>query len=180
MTTTKNKTFLNPETLLKEIPLEQGMTVADFGCGNGYYSVAAAVQIGVQGQGYAVDILEEALSQTATLAKLVRVPNVSTVACDLEQLGNCHIADTSCDLVIVASLLHQAKNLDNILREAYRVLKTGGKILVVEWKPDAAFGPEASARIHPDEAAKLLGRYGFRPTKDLTAGSFHYALLYQK
>ena len=63
----KPKTFLNPETLLREVGLTPGMTVADFGCGNGFYAVAAGSMVGKKGQVYAVDILEEALSQTTIL-----------------------------------------------------------------------------------------------------------------
>lgn len=178
--TPQHKIFLKPEELLKAAGLAPGMTVADFGCGNGYYSVAAATQVGIKGQIFAIDILEEALSQTATLAKLARVPNVSTMSCDLEKLGSCDLPDTGCDLVILTSILHQTKNRDNVVREAYRVLKTGGKLLVVEWRPDAPFGPETADRVGQDEVDNLLTHFGFRPTKKLPAGSFHYALLYNK
>ena len=174
------KTFLNPEQLLRLIPVEPGLIVADFGCGNGYYAVAAGVITGKTGQIFAIDILEDALSQTATLAKLVGTPNVSTKQCNLENFGACPIAETSCDLVIMASLLHQVKNKDNLLREAYRVLKTGGKILVVEWQATGPFGPPVSDRVSEDGTQKLLEKFSFRPLKKLPAGSFHYALLYQK
>lgn len=179
-TALKTKTFLNPEELLKQVGLQPGMVVADFGCGNGYYSAAAGSQVGKKGQVHAVDILEEALSQTATLAKLTRLNNVSTHLCDLEVMGGCKIPDVSCDLVIAASLLHQVEKPEAVLREAYRALKTSGKILVVEWKPEASIGPEAKNRVAEPDVRHLLEKYGFRPLGELPAGSFHYALLYAK
>lgn len=179
-TPTKVKTFLNPEELLKAILLEPGMMVADFGCGNGYYSVASATIVGKKGQVFAVDILDDALSQTATLARLVGVPNVSTKLCDLEKLGACDLPETCCDLVIISSLLHQVADKDNVLREAYRILKTGGKILIVEWKLESPFGPPSKDRLGAAAIRALLEKYSFRPISELEAGSFHYALLYQK
>lgn len=156
------------------------MTVADFGCGNGYYAVAAGSIVGKKGQIFAFDILEDCLSQTATLAKLVGLHNVSTRLADLEKFDSSGLPDVSCDLVIVSSLLHQVENQDNVAREAYRVLKTGGRILAVEWRSDALFGPETTLRVSSDTLRKLLEENGFRPIKELPAGAFHYALLYSK
>ncbi|MBI4050538.1 MAG: class I SAM-dependent methyltransferase [Candidatus Doudnabacteria bacterium] len=180
MIKTKTKEFLNPEILLKAVPLESGKVVADFGCGNGYYAVAAATLVGNKGQVYALDIMEDALAQTATLGKLVGVRNISALQCDLEKPGSCPLPGTSCDLVILASILHQVSNQDNLVREAYKVLKTGGQILVIEWNPDAIFGPPVNERISRFQAQKLLEKHGLRPIAELPAGAFHYALLYGK
>lgn len=177
---TNSKKFLNPEELLRSIPLAPGMSVADFGCGNGYYSIASAVMVGSHGQVYAFDILEDALSQTATLAKLIKVHNVTTAQCNLEQLGATKLPSTSCDAVILGSLLHQVEKQDNVIREAYRILKTGGKLLAVEWKQDASFGPDQSSRLAKETVTDLIERFGFRPAQEPHAGSYHYALIYQK
>lgn len=180
VTPIQTQKFLDPEHLLASIPLGPDMTVADFGCGNGYYSVAAAKIVGKKGQVFALDILEDALSQTATLAKLNGIPNLTTKQCDLEKLGACDVPDTSCDFAIISSILHQLENKDNLLREAYRVLKTGGKLLIVEWQPTAAFGPDPKARLNAAQVKQMLEKFSFRPMAELPAGSFHYALLYQK
>jgi ubiquinone/menaquinone biosynthesis C-methylase UbiE len=176
----KTKEFLRPEDLLRSIPLEPGMTVADFGAGNGHYAVAAGALVGTKGQVSAFDVMEDALSQTATLARLVGLHNITTRQCDLEKYGATKLPDTGTDFVILSSLLHQVRNRNEVLREAYRILKTGGQILVVEYTPDAMFGPPVPQRLPKEEAAKLLEQYSFRPVKELQAGAFHYALLYQK
>lgn len=175
-----NESFLNPQVLLESVPLVSGMTVADFGSGNGYYSVAAGTIVGQKGQVYAIDVMEEALSQTATLSKLVGLRNVTTKQCDLEKFGSCDLAETSCDLVVLSSILHQVENRDNLIREAYRLLKTGGKILVVEWNASAKFGPPVQSRIDEKTASTLLEKNSFRPLAELPAGAFHYALVYGK
>ncbi len=176
----KSKTFVDPQELLHAVPIEPGMIVADFGCGNGYYAIAAGKLTGKKGQVHALDLLEDCLSQTATLAKLNGLHNVSTQKCDLEKLGSCPLADISCDLVVISSILHQVANQDNVIREAYRVLKTGGYLVVVEWDSHATFGPHLASRVSREELGKLLEKFGMRPVKELSAGAFHYALLYQK
>ncbi|TSA46341.1 class I SAM-dependent methyltransferase [bacterium] len=172
--------FVDPERLLAELPVTPGMAVADFGCGNGYYSLAAGKFAGSKGRVYALDIMEDALSQTSTLARLHGIYNVSTQLCDLEKFRSTKVSDTSVDLVIISSLIHQAKNKDNVVREAYRILKTQGKVLVVEWKANSPFGPESRDRIGETEARALLEKYGFRPLNEINAGAFHYALVYGK
>ena len=102
--------FLDPEQILRAVPVTAGMVVADFGCGNGYYAVVSGMLAGSKGRVYALDVMEDALSQTATLAKMMRVYTVSTHICDLEKTGSSQIGDTSCDLVIMVSLLHQVDN----------------------------------------------------------------------
>ena len=174
------KKFLEPNELLKLVPVERGMIVADFGAGSGHYALASAQLVGRSGEIFALDILEDSLSQIAASARLTGIHNISTQICDLEKMGSCQLLDTSCDLVIVSSVLHQAEQKDSIIREAYRVLKTGAKVLVVDWTSDAVFGPPVGERIRKDEVRNLLEKHGFRPVKELPAGSFHYALLYSK
>lgn len=176
----KTRQFLNPETLLKSVPIEPGLTVADLGCGNGYYSVAAGILTGRAGQVYAIDVMEDALSQTASLAKLVGIQNVTTKQCDLEKFGSCEIPETSCDLAIMSGIMHQVENKDSVIKEAYRLLKTKGRLLVVEWARESPLGPEKSRRIGKPELKTFLEKYSFRPMTELPAGSFHYALLYSK
>ena len=51
----KNR-FLDPVQILPYAGIERGMVIADFGCGNGYYPVAAGKLVGDQGTVYAVDV----------------------------------------------------------------------------------------------------------------------------
>ena len=171
---------MNPETLLRSIPLEPDMTVVDLGCGNGHYTVAAGQLVGKKGQVHAFDLMEDALSQTATLARLQGIQNVSTRQCNLEKFGSCDLEEQSADVAIIGSVMHQLLNRENLIREAYRLLKTSGQLLVVEWQKDSPIGPPIPERIGEEEIRSLLESHGLRPVRELPAGSFHYALLYTK
>ena len=50
------KDFLNPEKILKNLNLEAGMTIADFGAGSGYMSFKAAKLVGKNGSVNALDV----------------------------------------------------------------------------------------------------------------------------
>lgn len=180
MLATKTEKFLNPEQVLTAVPLRPGMIVADFGTGNGHYAAAAGKLVGKKGQVWALDIMEDALSQTATLAKLEGLHNVSTRQCDLEKYGSCPVPEMAADIVVMSGLLHQVQDKDAVLREAYRVLKTGGLLLVTEWRPESAFGPGSEDRLAPTATRALLEKSGFRPKGEVPAGAFHYAFIYEK
>ena len=68
-----------------------------------------------------------------------------------------------------------------MLWEAYRVLKSGGFLFIMEWNDtEASFGPEMSLRIPRQKLTEMLEERGFRPVKDIVAGDYHYALVCEK
>jgi ubiquinone/menaquinone biosynthesis C-methylase UbiE len=172
--------FLDPEQILAHAGIERGETVADFGCGNGFYPVAAAKIVGQTGQVYAVDVKNDSLEATQSAAKHEGCKNVVTVHHDMEQPG-VPIPVNSCDAVILAGILHLAALQGNVMRETYRVLKTGGKVIVVEWKKESLpFGPNIVRRIAPREVIDLCAKSGFAYLHDMPADSFHYGLVFKK
>ncbi len=172
--------FLDPSKILAYAGLEKGAVIADFGCGNGFYPVAAAKLAGENGQVYAVDIKNESLEATISAAKHEGLKNIYVLKHNLENPG-VPIKENSCDAVILAGILHLSKLQKNILRETYRVLKTGGKVVVIEWKKEPLpFGPSMESRIAPADASRLFAESGFVFKSEMPADAFHYSLLFIK
>ena len=68
-----------------------------------------------------------------------------------------------------------------LLQNAYRVLKTGGVLLAVEWKAQhTLFGPALDKRIPEEELEKELAALGLHKVKSIPADMFHYAMVFQK
>ena len=177
---TKQK-FLNPEKVLHAVALDKNMTVADMGSGNGFFPVPAAKIIGDQGQVWAVDILEEALGNLISLARLEGRNNILTQQCDLDSQEPCNIPELSCDLVIVGKILTQMKSPQYLANEAYRILKTGGKLLVLEWKKESSvLGPPLGQRIGMEDAKKIFTTQAFKYSGEIETDPFHYGLVFQK
>lgn len=172
--------FLDPSQILPYAGLEKDSIVADFGSGNGFYPVAAAGLVGENGQVYAVDVKNESLEATMSAAKHEGLKNIYTIRHNLENPG-VPIKENSCDAVILSGILHLSKLQKNILRETYRVLKTGGRVVVIEWKKERLpFGPNINDRISPQEVEELFTGSGFAFKSKIPADTFHYALIFIK
>ena len=173
-------TFVDPIKILALAGFQKGQTIADFGSGNGFYPVAAAKLVGDQGTVYAVDVKPESLEATTSAAKHENLKNIYTLHHDLEQPG-VPIEENSCDSVILAGIMHLSKVQKNVLRETYRILKSGGSIIVIEWKKEALpFGPNIANRIAEEEMQDLLTQAGLKFNKEIPADTFHYALIFNK
>lgn len=173
--------FLNPEQLLIEAGLASGMHVADLGAGNGFFTIPAAGIVGDQGRVWAVDILEEALGQIASAARLARRKNIRTIRCDLDQPGSCPITDLSCEFVLIGKVLSQLQHPERLVREAWRLLRTGGFVLLVEWKKGAGgLGPAQEKRLPQEQIEGYFTKQGFKLDGSLETDPYHVALKFQK
>lgn len=172
--------FINPESIVAQMELKRGQTVADFGCGAGFYTVAAAKAVGSEGVVYAVDILPDRLAATQSSAQHAGLKNVSVLLADLEQPVR-DIDAVSCDAVVASNILHLTEKQDMVLRNAFYVLKTGGQLLVVEWKKGySVFGPSQRARLAREDIVKSAQGCGFRLDQEFEADRSHMALLFVK
>ncbi|MBI4101650.1 MAG: class I SAM-dependent methyltransferase [Candidatus Nealsonbacteria bacterium] len=165
--------FLNPAEVLKQLKLKKTMTAADFGCGAGGWVLPLA-RILEEGRVYGIDILEEPLSALRSKAKTDKLYNVVSLRADIEK--GTTLLNGSCDVVLMTNLLFQASNKKGILAEGKRVLKSNGKILVVDWKKEAPFGPE-QGRITAEDAKELAKETGLETEKEFEASSSHWALI---
>jgi len=170
--------FLNPESVLKQLKLKKTMTAADFGCGSGGWAFPLAKKL-EEGKVFAIDILEEPLSALKARAKLEKFLNIETIRSDVEDRNGSKLIDNSCDLVLMTNLLFEVENKKQVLEEGKRVLKPGGKILVVDWKPESPMGPKES-RISAEEVKKTAKDLNLKLEKEFEAGSFHYSLVFIK
>ncbi len=172
--------FINPQNVVAQMGLKSGQTVADFGAGAGFYATAAAQMVGTNGTVYALDVQQNKLTATTSAASQQGLKNIKVLQSDLDKPIQ-GLADASCDGVILASILHEIKNRDMLLQNAYKVLKTGGLLLAVEWKAQhTIFGPALEKRISEADLEQLLAKIGLHKVKSIPADMFHYAMVFQK
>ena len=168
--------------VLGKAGLEEGMKVADLGCGNlGYFSLPAAKAVGKKGKVYAVDILKSVLESVDSLAKAKGLDNVETVWTNLEVPGATKIAEGSLDAVFLVNMIFQSDKDDIVMREACRLLKSGGKAIIVDWlKVATPFGPPLGDRSNPEEIKKFASDCGLKLAEEFSAGPYHYGLVFVK
>ena len=173
--------FLNPEQVIKSAGILPGMQVADFGSGAGFYSIPLAKAVGSSGKVYALDAQKEMRELVRSKARASRLLNVSTMVADLERPRGSNLAENTMDFVIISNILFQADDKPALLNEASRVLKNGGRTVVVEWSAyNLGAGPKTEMVVPKESAEKLLVSAGFRRVQEFNAGENHYGLLYEK
>jgi ubiquinone/menaquinone biosynthesis C-methylase UbiE len=169
--------FLNPEKVLNELKLKGNFIAADFGSGSGGWTIPLAKRLRF-GKVYAIDILQEPLSVLKSKSEMERVYNIEIIRSDIEQKNGSKLPALSCDLVLMTNLLFEVEDKKVIMEEAKRILKKGGKILVVDWLPEAPKGPDE--RISPEEIKEIAKELGLKLEKEFSAGVFHYGLVFTK
>lgn len=179
--------FLDPGKIVMEFDIQEGMSVADFGCGTGYFTILLGQKVGKDGKVYALDVQEPPLDSVRAKAKAAGLENIETVRANLEVLGGSRLPDNSQDIVLLANILFQSTKKAEIINEAARVLKAGGRLIVIDWKRNAGglpaqagFGPPDELRTEQSDMRALVPADKFSFQKDIDAGSFHYGMIFQK
>ncbi|MEA2092518.1 MAG: class I SAM-dependent methyltransferase [Patescibacteria group bacterium] len=161
--------FLNPTKIIDEISVSKNMKIVDFGCGSGGWSIPLAER-SEDGMVYAVDVMSEALSALKSKADTERVYNIRTLLADIEKGTN--LVGDSFDLAIVSNILFQAEDKEAVIKEAYRVLRQSGKMLVVDWNN--------IENVSENEINEQIKESGFQVVKRIDAGVSHFGILYEK
>jgi ubiquinone/menaquinone biosynthesis C-methylase UbiE len=125
--------FTNPEQNILHLGLTEGMRVADFGAGTGFYSKACSPKVGYSGKVYAIEVQKDLVKKLESEIKQWGFSNIECIWGDIERRGGTKIADRSMDAVIISNVLFQAEDKLGLIDEAKRVLKKGGKVLLIDW-----------------------------------------------
>jgi len=171
--------FLHPKEILKQIGIRNNMNIADFGCGNGYFSIPMA-EIAEQGRVYALDIMKDTLEAVMSKAKLRNILNIETVHCNLEISNGSKLNNKSIDLVLLRNILFQSQKKSKIIKEAKRVLKDNSRLVLIEWIKDSSLAPKDCWLISKEEAQQLVKLEGFDFEKELEIDNHHYGLVFRK
>lgn len=173
--------FLNPEQILFGAGLSMGQTVVDLGAGSGFYATAAAKLTGDTGNIYVVDVMDSALDHVSAEARLRGYRSIKTIRADLEKDDVSEVPTGCADMVVLANVIHQLNNRKSLFALAYRMLKTGGKLVVVDWNTfPSPIGPSISSRVDEGEVSQTAAHSSFKPAGKLTTDKYHYGLVYIK
>ena len=173
--------FANPKRNIEQFALEPGMEVADFGAGAGYLAIEAAEAVGKEGTVYVIDIQQELLTKATHLAKEHHLESLVFIHGDLEQDHGSTLPDAGVDAVIVSNILFQVADKEALIREAYRVLRPNGKVLVVDWRDSfAGIGPQPEHVLRESDMRTLVEKQAFSYVSNIDAGAYHYGVIFKK
>jgi ubiquinone/menaquinone biosynthesis C-methylase UbiE len=150
----------------------------EFGCGYGTFTMPASKAI--KGKVYAIDIEEEMTKRVAERANEEKINNINTMLRDFVHEGS-GLESKSTDYAMLFNILH-AEKPEELLKEAYRILKTGGKLGVIHWNydPETPRGPPIGIRPRPEQCAKWALEVGFKFENRHDLELYHYGLVFSK
>lgn len=153
--------------------------VVEFGCGYGTFTVVAAAL--TSGAVHALDIEPVMVEATVRKARALRLQNIHAAQRDFVATGT-GLADLSVRYAMLFNILHAARPVA-LLREAFRVLKVGGKVGVIHWIHDVTTprGPDLSIRPRPQQCQEWLQEAGFELVIPLVSlPPYHYGMVGRK
>jgi predicted methyltransferase len=171
--------FISPKEVLKEIGLETGDIVVDYGSGSGYWAIAAAEIVAPKGMVYAVEDRIEILHLLKNLAEIRKLTNIEIQEINIE--NDQPEIEKKADLVVIANVLHSTKNKQEVIERAGNILKDKGMLLIVDWLNEKTlFGPPAKFRLKPENIMSMAEKVGFGFNCTVEAGWHHFGMLFEK
>ena len=156
----------NPTALIE---LTEGQTVLDLGSGGGIDVLLSAKRVGASGKVYGLDMTDEMLALARENQKKAGATNVEFLKGEIEHIP---LPDNSVDVIISNCVINLSSDKGQVLREAFRVLKPGGRFAVsdvvvrgtvpepIRKSMELWVGCVAGA-LHEDEYRQLLAEAGF-------------------
>lgn len=168
------RTWQNPEEILGAVEIRPAFVAADIGCGSGYFTVPLSQKIK---KAYGIDIQKEMLAFLQQKIGKLKIKNIEP---RLSRINEVPLGNEAVDLLISINTLHEFDDKERMIEEMQRVLKPGGKALIVDFKKeDTGFGPPVAIRVSKKQAVRLFERKGFSVlrTRNLP---YHYLLVLSK
>lgn len=168
--------FSDPAANLAKLGLVDGQKIVDLGAGSGFYSVEAAKKVGASGRVYAVDVQKNLLERLRSVAANQGIRNIEVIWGNAEKIGGTKLREAIADRVVASNILFQIEKPDEFCLEIKRILKPGGKVLVVDWSGVTTLSPKVVVPLM--KAQSLFEKNGFKLENSFNAGDHHYGLIF--
>lgn len=117
------------ETVMDMADIEDGMTVADIGAGNGYYTIRLAPRVGDKGRVLAQDVIPETRDRLAERVTREQLDNVSV---RLGEFADPRLPPDSFDRIFMVHMYHEIESPYEFLWNMRPALRDGGRVVVVD------------------------------------------------
>ena len=162
---------LDPFRVLSHCPVNPRDTIADIGCGPGYFTLPLAKYL-INGKVVALDTSDEMIAACQERLDEARMGNVEVLKCDEYEFP---VAPASMDGIFIAVTLHHPSDRVRFLTAAKEMLRPGGWCFIIEWqKRETESGPPQEVRIATDELRQIALDSGLKFQSTLELNSEYY------
>jgi ubiquinone/menaquinone biosynthesis C-methylase UbiE len=175
----ERRRYQNPLKISKAMGVKNGMTLADLGCGPGFFTIPLASLVGSKGLVYAVDSSSTMLKHLRANIKKSHASRmrIKIVRADVSRT---RIPSNSVDIVLFARVLHDIGDKRPFLKEVGRICKPSGMVVDLDWKKiRMKHGPPYGICLSKPQARRIITRKGFRFAGTFDAGRYHYGLIFR-
>lgn len=154
--------WMAPELLMGEMLEGDDAVLVDVGAGTGFLALAAAARL-TRGRVIAVDRQDDMVTLVRRRADEAGLRNLTALKGEAERLP---VPDLSADAVLFSMVLHDMADPVAVVREARRVLRPGGRLLLIEFLPGATeMGPPRETLFEPAALTTLVTDAGYAVTR---------------
>jgi SAM-dependent methyltransferase len=173
------ETLFDIPLVLDRLGIEPSIkNVAELGCGYGTFTIPVARRI--TGVMYTFDIEPAMVARTAKRAAGIGLDNVRTELRDVFSDGF-GLPEGSCDVCLLFNILHCSEP-EAIVREAGRIVRPGGRVMVIHWRSDVVTprGPLLAIRPRPENVRNWARAVGLNPGKTVELPPWHFGVTLTK
>lgn len=182
-------TFLDSDEILSELNLKGNEIFMDAGCGDGYIAIRAVEKYLPEGTVYAVDAYDESIKELNNYKSENGIENLINIEADITKAIH-GVEDGSIDVAIMVNVFHgfTSENRDDVIGEFNRILKNGGKMAIMDFKPiELPRGPPVDIKYSPEELEEIFNNHDFKKIylnedigEEIPEGKSHYLIIFEK
>lgn len=146
-----------PDRVIAALNLKRGQIVADIGAGTGYFSMRIAKSDAMP-KVYAVDIEPSMVSYLRERAAKEGLKNVTAIQAAADQPN----LPEPVDLILIVDTYHHIGNREAYFRRLAKSIKPGGRVAIIDFKPDSPEGPPKEFRFPLETFKSEMGKAGYK------------------
>jgi cyclopropane fatty-acyl-phospholipid synthase-like methyltransferase len=146
-----------PDRVIAALNLKPGQIVADIGSGTGYFSVRLAKSAAAP-EVYGADIEPSMVTYLRERAAKEGLHNVISVQATADSAN----LPEPVDLVLIVDTYHHIGDREAYFRRLAKSLKPGGRVAIIDFKPDSPEGPPKEFRFSPEKFKTEMAKAGYK------------------
>jgi ubiquinone/menaquinone biosynthesis C-methylase UbiE len=146
-----------PHKILAQLVIHEGSCVIDFGAGFGAYSLLLSDIVGQKGTVFAVDVQRHLIDKIKRDSNELGKKNIYPMYADVEKLGGVPLQANLADYIFIVNVLNEVVDKRIVFEEAKRLLKLGGRLIVVDHENTPLPGVKQFKMIDCEVMAKNAG-----------------------